>query len=90
MFVVASAIIASKRSVVKRENLNRNVFQFDWLRVGLVSWITPALTEACENVQLVKIVVGYNGRSRPSDDWPTLTKWTLRFNALLSRQRGES
>ena len=30
--------------------------------------ITPALTEACENVQLVKIVVGYNGRLRPSDN----------------------
>ena len=29
--------------------------------------------------------VGYNGRLRPSDDWPTLAVRTLRFNALLSR-----
>ena len=49
-----------------------------------LSWITPALTEACESVQFVEIVVGYNGRLRPSDDWPTLTVRTLRFNALLS------
>ena len=28
----------------------------------ILSVITTALTEACENVQLVKIVVGYNGR----------------------------
>ena len=55
MFVVASAIIASKRSVVKRENLNRNVFQFDWLRVGLVSWITPALTERTKSIEVVKM-----------------------------------
>ncbi|QEG22237.1 hypothetical protein MFFC18_21130 [Mariniblastus fucicola] len=24
---------------------------------------------------------------RTSDDWPALTLWTLRFNALLSRQQ---
>ena len=30
--------------------------------------ITPALTEASKSAEVVKIVVGYNGRSRPSDN----------------------
>ena len=57
---------------------------FDPVVRAQLRWITPALTEASKSVQFVKFVVGYNGRLRPSDDWPILTHWTLRFNALLS------
>ena len=46
--------------------------------------ITPALTERTEKVEVVKVVVGYNGRQRPSGNWPTEKRRTLRFNALLS------
>ena len=68
MFAVASAKITNKRSVVKKENLNRNVFQFDWLRLGSISCITPALTEASKSVQFVKTEEDTMVAKRTSDD----------------------
>ena len=48
-------------------------------------WITPALTEASERFEFVKTESDTMVAERTSDDYPILTHWTLRFNALLSR-----
>ena len=56
---------------------------------GDLSWITPALTEASISVEVVKPEEDTMVAERTSDDWPTLQLGTLRFNALLSRQRDD-
>ena len=70
------------RCRLRYRSLRSEKLTLDWL-----SRITPALTEASKSVQLVKMESDTMGAKRASDDWPTQPLRTLRFNALLSRQR---
>ena len=53
-------------------------------------WITPALTEVTESIEVEKLESDTMVAKRTSDDQPTLTVRTLRFNALLYRQTDDS
>ena len=55
-----------------------------------LSRITPALTERTICVEVVKMESDTMGAKRASYDLPTPTLRTLRFNALLSRNRPSS
>ena len=51
---------------------------------------SPALTEVTESIEVEKLESDTMVAKRTSDDWPTLTLKTLRFNALLSIEPSDS